>query len=225
MPERDVSYRFGEFTLNIATRQLLLNDAEVHLSPKAFELLALLLANRSRAVPKAELQERLWPDTFVEETNLASLVAEIRRALHDRASQPLFVRTVYGFGYRFIGDVSTAKVEVRASPDRTRRFLVSDQREMMLMEGANVIGRAEDATIQIDSPGVSRYHARILVSDAGATLEDVNSKNGTFLNGKRLTTPVVLADGGEIRLGSVTLTFRVATPTSRTATMPASADS
>ena len=221
MAAREVSYRFGEFTLNTATRQLLLNDAEVHLSPKAFELLAALLANRSRAVPKAELQERLWPDTFVEETNLASLVAEIRRALRDRAAQPLFVRTVYGFGYRFIGQLSTEEIEVRASPSQARCFLASDQREMMLMEGANVIGRALDATIQIDSPGVSRYHARILVSAAGAMLEDVNSKNGTFLNGNRITTPVALADGSEIRLGTVTLTFRVASPTSRTATVPA----
>ena len=66
----------------------------------------MLLANRSRAVSKAELQQHLWPSTFVEETNLAGLVAEIRRALRDSASSPMFVRTVYGFGYRFVGDVT-----------------------------------------------------------------------------------------------------------------------
>src|SRR5688572_26940475 len=99
-----VVYRFGRFVLDYDTRQILADGGEIHLSPKAFELLALLLANRPRAVSKTELQERLWPSTFVEETNLAGLVAEIRRALDDSATEPVFVRTVYRFGYRFVGD-------------------------------------------------------------------------------------------------------------------------
>ena len=103
-------YRFGGFTFDHDTRQLILNAGEVHLSPKAFELLALLLAHRSRAVSKAELQQHLWPSTFVEETNVAGLVAEIRRALGDAASNPTFVRTVYGFGYRFVGEVTVDAV-------------------------------------------------------------------------------------------------------------------
>jgi pSer/pThr/pTyr-binding forkhead associated (FHA) protein len=94
----------------------------------------------------------------------------------------------------------------------------------MLMEGSNVIGRAPDATIQIDSPGVSRYHARIVVANGRATLEDVNSKNGTFLDGKRVTTSASLSDGNEIRLGRVAVTFKVATATSRTVTVPAAPD-
>jgi DNA-binding winged helix-turn-helix (wHTH) protein len=224
MAKSDASFRFGDFTLNTATRQLLLNGGEVHLSPKAFELLAVLVESRSRAVSKAELQERLWPSTFVEETNLAGLIAEIRRALRDPASQPLFVRTVYGFGYRFVGDVSTDQMTTAVQPGRTTLFLVSDEREMMLMEGANVIGRAPDATIQIDSPGVSRYHARILVADGLATLDDLNSKNGTFLDGEKITTSAALSDGREIRLGRVALTFRSATATSRTVTVPAATD-
>ncbi|HLG56203.1 MAG TPA: FHA domain-containing protein [Vicinamibacterales bacterium] len=214
-------YRFGDFTVDDATRQLLLKDAEVHVSPKGFDLLTILLENRSRAVSKAELQQRLWPTTFVEETNIAGLVAEIRRALHDPASKPLFVRTVYGFGYRFIGDVRTDETAIRSGPGRSKLYLVSEQREMMLMEGANVIGRAADATIQIDAPGVSRYHARILVAGLGATLEDVESKNGTYLNGTRITASAPLSDGNEIRFGRVVLTFRIATATSPTATLSA----
>lgn len=91
-------YRFSGYILDPNTRQLLSNGAEIHLSPKAFELLTLLLANATRALSKAELQQRLWPATFVEETNLATLAAEIRRALHDSAKNPSFVRTVYAFG-------------------------------------------------------------------------------------------------------------------------------
>ncbi len=94
----------------------------MHLSPKAFELLATLLANRSRAFSKAELQQHLWPTTFVEETNLAGLVAEIRRALRDSASSPLFVRTVYGFGYRFVGEV-TVDTAATASGSASREAM------------------------------------------------------------------------------------------------------
>jgi DNA-binding winged helix-turn-helix (wHTH) protein len=214
-----VPYRFGDFTLDAATRQLLAGGTEVHLSPKAFDLLATLIADRSRAVSKAELMERLWPSTFVEETNLAGLVAEIRRGLRDPASAPRFVRTVYGFGYRFIGETATEERPPRSSSGGVKLFLASDERELPLMDGANVIGRAEDATIRIDSPGVSRYHARILVSDGEATLEDFQSKNGTYLDGTRLPAPAPLTDGSQIRLGRVVLTFRVAGPASPTATV------
>ncbi|HJZ78074.1 MAG TPA: winged helix-turn-helix domain-containing protein [Vicinamibacterales bacterium] len=100
-----MAYRFGDFTLDPDTRRLRATGRDVHVSPKAFDLLALLVDHRARAVSKGELQQRLWSTTFVEETNLASLVAEIRRALHDAAANPRFVRTVYGFGYQFVDDV------------------------------------------------------------------------------------------------------------------------
>ncbi len=214
-----VACRFGDFTLDNATRQLLSRGREVHLSLKAFDLLAALIADRSRAVSKAELMQRLWPSTFVEETNIAGLVAEIRRALHDPASDPRFVRTVYGFGYRFIGHVTADEHHTAPSARRVKLYLVSDQREMPLMDGANVIGRAEDATIQIDSPGVSRYHARILVSGGEATLEDVQSKNGTYLNGTRLSASAPLSEGDEIKVGKVVMTFRAASTTRPTQTV------
>ncbi|MEO6212604.1 MAG: FHA domain-containing protein [Vicinamibacterales bacterium] len=218
-----MTYRFGDFSLDHDTRQLLLNGDEVHLSPKAFELLTVLLANQSRAVSKAELQGRLWPSTFVEETNLAGLVAEIRRSLHDTASSPRFVRTVYGFGYRFVGDV---KVDAGAiGPGRRVKLcLTFDKREIVLMNGANVVGRAPDATIPIDSPGVSRYHARIVVSEAEATLEDLGSKNGTYVNGKRITASRRLSGEDEIGIGAIALRFRIAPPTTPTQSLTAEND-
>jgi DNA-binding winged helix-turn-helix (wHTH) protein len=203
-----VSYRFGRFVLDYGTRQLLLDNEEVHLSPKALELLVVLLDNRPRAVSKAELQERLWPSTFVEETNLAGLVAEIRRALGDSATQPVFLRTVYRFGYRFVGEVEESDAATRAAPSAPRPCVVFENRPMVLLEGANVIGRAPDATIQCDAPGVSRHHARVVVSKGEATLEDLGSKNGTYLKGERITS-AHLSDGDEIRLGTATLTFRI----------------
>ena len=211
-----MAYRFGDFTLDDGSRQLLEKDRETHLSPKALDLLALLLANRSRAMSKAELQRHLWPSTFVEETNIANLIAEIRRALHDPAGAPIFVRTVYGFGYRFVGEVTGDQIPAPVEEDRITFHLLSGQGEKMLVQGANVIGRAPDATIQIDSPSVSRYHARIVVSDDAATLEDLASRNGTYLNGTRVTGTAVLTDGNEIRLGSFVLKLRISTPVSPT---------
>jgi DNA-binding winged helix-turn-helix (wHTH) protein len=213
-------YRFGDCTLDADTRQLLVKDDEVHLTPKAFELLELLLENRARAVSKAELQQRMWPSTFVEETNLASLVSEIRRTLGDAAAKPRFVRTVYGFGYRFVGDVRVDVAPIDPDQSRTRLWLTFEGRQLWLMEGVNIIGRGGDAAVHIDALGISRNHARILVALGHATLEDLGSKNGTYLNGSRITTPQHLVDGNEIRLGTIVLTFRVSSPTSPTETVP-----
>lgn len=212
--------RFGGFTLDHDTRQLLLNGDEIHLSPKAFHFLALLVANRARAVSKADLQERLWPSTFVEETNLASLAAEVRRALRDSAANPRFIRTVYAFGYRFVGEVTTDAGATSPPHGRTTLWLSFEGRHIPLLEGANVIGRASDTAIPIDSPGLSRHHARIVVANGEATVEDLGSKNGTHLNGRRITTPCQLSDGDEIRLGTVVLTFRIGSPMSPTETVP-----
>jgi DNA-binding winged helix-turn-helix (wHTH) protein len=203
-----VSCRFGDFVLDYGTRQLLLDGEEIHLSPKAFELLAFLIDNRPRALSKAELLERLWPSTFVEETNLAGLVAEIRRALRDSATSPVFLRTVYRFGYRFVGEVEESDPTTLAVPSGPRPCLVYENRQIVLLEGSNVIGRAPDSAIRCDAPGVSRHHARVLMSNGVATLEDLGSKNGTYLQRQRITS-ARLSDGDEIRLGHATLTFRI----------------
>lgn len=213
-----VSYRFGPFTLDYGTRQLLRDADEIHLSPKAFELLIILLDSRPRAVSKSELQERLWPSTFVEETNLAGLVAEIRRALADSAAHPVFLRTVYRFGYRFVGEVVESGAAPRAAAPGPRPCIVFENRQTILLEGANVIGRAPDSTVQCDATGVSRQHARIVLSQGEATLEDLGSKNGTYLGRERITS-ARLSDGDEIRLGTAKLTFRINPPLGETDTV------
>ena len=100
-----MTYRFGPFALDVRTRRLLRNGQEVHLSPKAFDLLLSLVENRSRAMSRDDLLKLLWPSTFVLDTNLAGLVVEVRRALGDAADEPRFVRTMHRFGYCFIGSV------------------------------------------------------------------------------------------------------------------------
>lgn len=202
-------HRFAEFILDTRTRQLLEGGREVHLSPKAFELLLLLIEGRSRALSKAELQDQLWPSTFVGETNLATLVAEIRRGLGESAQSARIVRTVHRFGYRFVAEVhqdDTARGETihRA----VEMYLITHDQQYRLAEGEALIGRARDAAIRLDSGGVSRHHARLVVSGIEATIEDLGSKNGTWLRDERLTRARELTDGDEVSLGSARFTFR-----------------
>jgi DNA-binding winged helix-turn-helix (wHTH) protein len=214
-----VTYYFARFSVNGQTRQLLAGGREIHLSPKAFELLLLLIEQRSRALSTAELQERLWPSTFVGETNLPTLVAEIRRALDDSPREPEYVRTMHRFGYRFVATVADSAPGQAVSSGAISMYLTSAERRYLLPEGANVIGRAHDAAIRIDSGGVSRHHARIVVNGELARVEDLGSKNGTFVAGEPITDSRVLRDGDEIRVGPVALTFKIAPPTQVTETM------
>lgn len=213
-------HRFDEFVVNADTRQLLKGDSEVHLSPKAFELLMLLVEERSRALSKGELQERLWPSTFVGETNLATLVAEIRRALGDSAQRPAFVRTVHRFGYRFVATVTGGRPAADGViHTETEMYLATADQRYPLAQGVIVIGRARDAAIRIESGAVSRHHARITVSGGEARIEDLGSKNGTFVDGQPVTGLRLLKEGDEVRVGPVPFTFRMTSPSLATESM------
>jgi DNA-binding winged helix-turn-helix (wHTH) protein len=212
-----VRYRFAGFTVDVPTRRLLRDEEEIHLSPKAFDLLVTLIENRDQAVSKADLQQKLWPTTYVLDTNLASLIAEIRQALGDEADNPRFIATKHRFGYRFIGDVGGPADAAVTAP--TRYWVLWETRQIPLAEGPNIIGRAPDASVWVEAAGVSRHHARIILAGTEARLEDLGSKNGTFLRDRPVTGETVLADGDQIRVGSVVLTFRIPGPAGSTDTV------
>jgi DNA-binding winged helix-turn-helix (wHTH) protein len=197
---------FGPFTLDLDTRELLRGPdrQRVHLSPKAYELLCVLVEDRPKAIAKADLHERLWPATFVSEATLASLIAELREALGERGREARYIRTVHGFGYAFAHE---ARDVAHAEIGRIASWIVCNGQEQPLGEGEHVIGRA-DAAVCLNSPTVSRRHARIVIARDVATLEDLDSKNGTYVRGQRIMSPVALADGDRIRIGAFELTFR-----------------
>ena len=80
---------------------------------------------------------------------------------------------------------------------------------MPLSDGENVIGRDPRCRAWVDASGVSRRHARIVVTPEHVSIEDLDSSNGTFLRGERLARAQPLADGDRIELGAATLTFRL----------------
>ena len=214
-----MTFRFDRFTLDGDTRRLLLGREEVHLSPKALHLLLLLVENRHKAVSRAELQKELWPSTYVLDTNLASLIKEIRRGLGDTAETPRFVRTVHRFGYWFIGEARDG-APAQPADIKIRYWLVWASRQIPVTEGAHVLGRAPDASVWIDAPGISRHHARLVLEGQHAILEDLGSKNGTYVGEERVTAPRRLDDGDQIRLGPVVITFRIPSPVGSTDTVP-----
>jgi TolB-like protein/DNA-binding winged helix-turn-helix (wHTH) protein len=100
-----VIFEFGSFRLNPAERLLLRDQASVHLPPKAFDALLVLVENRGHLLEKDELLRKVWPDTFVEESNLAQHISLLRKALQDGEDGPRYIETVPRRGYRFIAEV------------------------------------------------------------------------------------------------------------------------
>ena len=202
--------RFGPFTLDSETRQLLRGDAEIHLSRKAFDLLSILLAHRPKVLGKDELHTALWPDSYVDSAGLNVLVGDVRRALGDDAKRPKFIRTVHGVGYAFCSEAHIEEPPAAVPGTTTPCWLVWGDRTFRLSDGENVIGRDPRCGIWLDAPRVSRRHASIAVNLAQDTvvLSDLGSTNGTFLGRSRVTQPVRLSDGADIKIGTVALKFR-----------------
>lgn len=200
--------RFGPFTLDSETRQLLRGDQEIHLGRKAFELLSALLSHQPRVLGKDELQAVLWPDSHVDAAGLNVLVGDLRRALGDDPRRPQFIRTVHGVGYAFCG--GPVRADEAIARESVASWLVAGDRTFRLSNGENVIGRDPRCAVWIDADGVSRRHAAIVIDGVRDTvqLRDLGSTNGTFLGRSRVVQPVALNDGDEVNVGSVALKFR-----------------
>jgi len=195
---------FGDFTLDSDTRELLHLDEPLHISPKGFEVLRRLIEASPRALAKREILEMVWPSTYVSEGTMATVVAEVRSVLGD----PSFVRTVHGFGYAFRGEIS--RFLDAAGPEGTPAYrLVWGGREISLGSGENILGRGRESVAWIDDPSISRRHAIIFIADQKATVEDLGSKNGTFLRGEKVQGQRPLSDGDPLIFGRVPMTFRV----------------
>lgn len=207
--------RFGDCEFDLDTREVFRGGRPIHVSPKAFALLAALIERRPKAISKDELLGLIWPDTFVSEANLPNLVAELRESLNDDAHEPRIIRTVPRFGYAFRAETTAETLRAGAPAFR----IIWGDREIALHRGENVIGRDDAAILWIDDDSVSRRHARIVIDEEGAVLEDLGSKNGTLLRGERVGSPVRLVDEDLITIGPASMTFRILDQTGSTATV------
>ncbi|HEX9162598.1 MAG TPA: FHA domain-containing protein [Thermoanaerobaculia bacterium] len=186
--------QFGDYIFDNDAREVRRGIERLHLTPKAFDLLDILVRERPRAVTKQELQDRLWPDVIVDDANLKNLVAEIRSVMDAEA-----VRTVQRYGYALSLSDDAHDVAAR---------LIDGDRIHKLKAGENIIGRDDGCTVVLASSGVSRRHAAIRIAGDRATLEELGSKNGTWHNEERVVGSTELRDGDRIRLGGVRMTFR-----------------
>lgn len=202
-------YLFARCRLDTASRELLRDGEHVHLSPKAFLLLTTLVERRPHVLAKTELMSILWPDAFVVQANLPVLVGEVRAALGDHAATGS-IRTHHGVGYSFVSDVRELPSNTAAPPNAEHQvWLKLGHRTILLAQGANAVGRDPAADVFVNDASVSRQHARLVVNGSVATVEDLGSKNGTFVRGQRIGEATAVANGDELEFGHVKATLVV----------------
>ena len=206
--------RFHNVQVDVGARQVFRGAEPVHLTRKAFDLLVLLIDRRPEAVSKEDIHRHLWPDTFVSEASLQALVSEIRQAVGDNGRNRSIVRTVHAVGYAF-------NVDLQPDPDSLpearaiRGWLVGELARIPLYAGENILGR-DDSVTMVDDTTVSRRHARVVIDRDGVTIEDLRSRNGTWLADRPLTGRAAVREGDAIRLGSARFTYRPVAGTAST---------
>jgi DNA-binding winged helix-turn-helix (wHTH) protein len=197
---------FGEWILDTRIRELRRGRKALRLTPKAIDLLERLARSAPEVVTKEEILVELWPETYVCEANIPNLVAEIRTALSDNAQKTRLIRTVHGTGYAFCGTIQWLEEE----PDGGSQlvcWVVLEKRDLELKPGDNIVGRGEGCRVFIPSSTVSRQHACIQVGARQAIIRDLESRNGTYVNGRRVNDLVLLSDDDELRFGDVAIVF------------------
>ena len=203
--------RLRSCVLDVDSRLFSRDGIEVPLPPRAVELLKLLMGQAPKAFTKTELLDRLGADTAVSHQAVSKLVSDVRALIGDNAQRSRIIRTVPGFGYAF--DVG---VEDRAT--RTSARLTWANRDFTLDEGENIIGRSPDVEVPIYASIVSRRHVRLVVHRGSAYLEDLGSKNGTFVGDQRIVEPRLLRDGDVIRVGDYYFIYRTTSAYAETVT-------
>ena len=214
-------FELADVRVDTAARTVWRASEELHLTRKAFDLLAYLLEERPNVLLKEQIHSRLWPTTFVSESSLQALISEIRHAIGDDGQRQALLRTVHGVGYAFHGPVTEIR-EAPPSPSAVRAWLVAEGMKVPLRAGENVLGRGGDDVTEIESGTISRRHARVVIAD-GAWVEDLGSKNGTWVRDVRVTDRAPLVEGDPLRLGSMLFTFRYSRGVDSTDTMSKSA--
>lgn len=200
-------FRFGEFELDVAAFTLRREGIPVRLEKIPMEVLVLLVEHAGTLVARDGIQAALWgSDVFLDrDAAINTAMRKIRKALGEDADRPGFVETVVGKGYRFVGPIDRETMAAEGQVANCR--LTRGTQAFALQNGDNLIGRDPDVHVFLDHPSVSRRHARLSLTAGRVVLEDLNSRNGTSVDGRGITSPTELHDGSIIGVGPITLTF------------------
>lgn len=214
-------FRLDDWLVQASLNRLVRGESRVQIRPRLMDVLCFLAEHHGEVVSKDEVIAAVWAKPYMAESVLSRSVAELRAILGDDAGEPRYIETIVKRGYRLLAPVQFANLsvpsaghEVRATtgaprpPGEHTCGLCWGERELPLAQGENVVGRASDAAVRLDSLQVSRRHARIVVTGGRAVLEDLGSKNGTYLRGRRVQAPVELVDGDEVIFGRVVVVFQ-----------------
>lgn len=201
------SLQFGPFELDVAAYDLWRAGQRVHLERIPMDVLVLLAERAGMLVDRDQIQAALWsPDVFVDrDAAINTAIRKIRRALGDDVAHPRFVETVVGKGYRFVAQVT--RHGPQTSEAMTAYCVTRGPDAFALGAGENLIGRDPAVRVRLDHPSVSRRHARISITGTRVTIEDLNSRNGTFVDGHRIQSSTEIRDGAIIGVGPIALRF------------------
>jgi DNA-binding winged helix-turn-helix (wHTH) protein len=202
-------FRLGTWLVQPSLNRLVRGDTELHVRPKLMDLLVFLAQHSGEVISKEEILEGVWAKRFMAESVLSGLMAELRRTLGDDAHSPRFIETVPKRGYRLVIPAEPVDDEGTATGTDAVCVLIVAGRRVPLGEGEHLIGRAPDVAVHIDSTDVSRHHAKVVVHEGCATIEDLGSKNGTFVGKDRVAEPRALRNGDQVRVGGVLIVFRL----------------
>jgi len=207
------TFRLEDWMVEPRLGRMIRGQVVVRLRPRVMELLVALAGRPGEVVSKRDIVDHVWSSGFVADNTIVHCVNELRDALGDSRDAPRYVQTIPRRGYRLVCDVQPVDADaVGPDPDAALYELSAKSWFAFLVEGDNLIGRGGDSVIVIDSTRVSRHHARIVVSERGVSLEDLDSKNGTFVGDHRIDAPTPLSDGDEVRFGDQQLVFRSRVP-------------
>lgn len=193
--------------VDVGARLVRRGGIDIHLPPKAFDLLLILVKNQPNAVRHEQLRATLWPGVHVSETSLPALVTQLRRALGDTTDDGRLIRTLHRVGYAFTG---TAVVAGTAPADDGLVCRLIWRRQAIELPAAeSIIGRGRECAVRIDGDSVSRHHARVTITGRDVSIEDLGSKNGTWVGGERIHDAVPLRNGVSFRVGSETVRVEI----------------
>jgi len=203
------SFKLGDWLVEPMLDRMSRGEQIVRLRPRAMDVLACLALQAGELASKQQLIDAVWRTEFVSEHALTQVIAELRAALGDNARNPSYIENIPRRGYRLVASLIPIESTEPAATGLSLPFrLEGEEAEFSLAQGTNLIGRTADSVVLIDRTEVSRCHARIVVEGTAATLEDLGSKNGTYLNGQRIRQPTMLTDGDEIWIGRSVARFR-----------------